>query len=318
MQFIIFISQHVRHVCELRIDNINTPQNIFESADYTIDNHPSWKFLSKTECGKSRSVFRLRILGGKKAAIGEHPWMARVGIKRTSIFGPITNFVCGGSLISRYYVVTAAHCGTDNNIVRLGENTENKRNCDVRGCAPDPQDIAIERFFDKHYDSGSIKNDIMLILLQKPAVFSEYLLPICLLHGSYLTKNVIGELVTVAGWGLVSNREGDTSSDLMTVDMPVLQNEICNNKFERPISDDQYCAGFSVGKYTAMFSKTVVKDSCEGDSGGPMMIAFREPPNRQLYLIGITSFGLMKCGQGPGVYTRVASHMKWILDTIRK
>ena len=50
------------------------------------------------------------IIGGERAKIGEFPFMALLGYENT--FNRKKEFVykCGGSLINRRYVLTAAHC----------------------------------------------------------------------------------------------------------------------------------------------------------------------------------------------------------------
>ena len=63
------------------------------------------------------------------------------------------------------------------------------------------------------------------------------------------------------------------------------------------------------------------KDSCGGDSGGPLMIhkLNRNKKNRKYWVqIGLVSWGRAKCGSkgAPGVYTTIGYHMKWILDNL--
>ena len=74
-------------------------------------------------------------------------------------------------------------------------------------------------------------------------------------------------------------------------------------------SGGQLCAGGQHGR-----------DSCNGDSGGPLMGPdVDETGDARWYSLGVVAFGPVKCGQAgwPGVYTRVAHYMPWILDTIR-
>lgn len=74
------------------------------------------------------------------------------------------------------------------------------------------------------------------------------------------------------------------------------------------IGDHQLCVGGVEGE-----------DSCNGDSGGPLMrIKNGFPP--KWYLIGIVSFGADKCGSKdyPAIYTKVSSFREWILDVLEK
>merc|ERR1712080_554392 len=62
------------------------------------------------------------------------------------------------------------------------------------------------------------------------------------------------------------------------------------------------------------------KDSCGGDSGGPLMIKRRGKKRRIRWTqIGLVSWGLGKCGSRgyPGVYTNVQHYLKWILDHLK-
>lgn len=67
------------------------------------------------------------------------------------------------------------------------------------------------------------------------------------------------------------------------------------------------CVGGNVGK-----------DSCNGDSGGPLtwMGSFDSAISARNYLIGLVSYGPEDCGktENPGVYTRMTYFLQWILD----
>ena len=90
------------------------------------------------------------------------------------------------------------------------------------------------------------------------------------------------------------------------VKVPLTDQGECRQKFQTrqiQIIDAQVCAG---GVYA--------QDSCDGDSGGPLM-SFRQGV---WVLEGIVSFGV-KCGfEGwPAVHTRVESYDNWIRGVIR-
>ena len=62
------------------------------------------------------------------------------------------------------------------------------------------------------------------------------------------------------------------------------------------------------------------KDSCLGDSGGPLMIPRPHPGLKQFFIIGVVSFGTPFCGKvsAPGVYSRVTHFLDWILDHVHE
>ena len=79
------------------------------------------------------------------------------------------------------------------------------------------------------------------------------------------------------------------------------------------------CVTSFTGKQKTFFDNFVTflgKDSCSGDSGGPLIVRNRiEDP---MYLKGIVSFGTKKCGKGfPGVYINVTHYIPWILETLK-
>lgn len=103
----------------------------------------------------------------------------------------------------------------------------------------------------------------------------------------------------------------ETSDNLLKVDLNIFENNECKNLFQadRRLSEgivtEQLCAGVP-GQ---------VKDTCLGDSGGPLQVILPENPCVQ-YIVGITSFGKYCGGKAPGVYTRVSSYIDWIENIV--
>ena len=59
------------------------------------------------------------------------------------------------------------------------------------------------------------------------------------------------------------------------------------------------------------------KDSCNGDSGGPLIS--RSVPGGTMHLAGVVSFGTPTCGVGyPGVYTSIEHYLPWIKEHLEE
>lgn len=98
---------------------------------------------------------------------------------------------------------------------------------------------------------------------------------------------------------------------MMSLTVPVIPHEQCAVLYESAvqITEQHICAGGEVGK-----------DSCKGDSGGPLMKPCSINTTPRYFLIGVISFGHKKCAttEYPGVYTVVAEYMTWILDNVHE
>ncbi|KAM9324564.1 trypsin-like [Gastrophryne carolinensis] len=195
---------------------------------------------------------------------------------------------CGGSLINKQWVVSAAHCYQSRIQVRIGEYN-------IRETEGTEQFIQSEKIIrHEKYNSYTIDNDIMLIKLSSPAVLNDVVQPIPLPSQCA----TVGTLCLVSGWGntLSSNSNPDI---LQCVNVPVVSVESCKESYPGRITDNMICLGYPEGG----------KDSCQGDSGGPVVA------NGELQ--GVVSWG-RGCAlpNYPGVYTKVCNYNAWIENVI--
>ncbi|XP_031619833.1 serine protease easter-like [Contarinia nasturtii] len=268
-------------------------------------------------CG---SQLQDRIIGGEETRITEFPWMALIEYTKPTGRG----YHCGGVLINEQYVLTASHCvnGKDLQLlkwtlsgVRLGEwDQRTERDCDDGNCSDPVQDIeVVERIPHKNYNSNSKaqENDIALLRLARPVSFTDWVKPICLPIGNDIAnKNFDGLPLIVAGWGKTEN--ASSSSVKLKVEIDGVSLSQCNNVYQAQnvvLTNKQLCAGGQPAK-----------DSCRGDSGGPLMSQQKHNLTHVYYfLAGVVSFGPSPCGLPgwPGVYTRVDQYIDWILQNIR-
>ncbi|XP_040573509.1 phenoloxidase-activating factor 3 [Lepeophtheirus salmonis] len=285
---------------------------------------------SKFECGTSLDSFFIH--GGADSKLGEFPFLALLGYPYYSLKCLDTIYLCGGSLINKHYILTAAHCLTieDKPLkeIVLGEHNINSNpDCTNKFCAPSTQKrtpikiITHEKWNihtpTKGYDIGLVRMDRPVILAREDSQ-NSLLSPVCLPWKSYAPGRDIneGEETFVAGWGRVTNNANKAYENYCAIGAatPVLQKLAtnivshgkCNEEFTQfnVSSDQQICSGGVKGK-----------DSCNGDSGGPLMFKDNGLSDTPMFQVGIVSFGTASCGIGkPGVYTKVVYFLKWIED----
>uniref|UniRef100_A0A0A1WQS9 CLIP domain-containing serine protease n=1 Tax=Zeugodacus cucurbitae TaxID=28588 RepID=A0A0A1WQS9_ZEUCU len=273
----------------------------------TRSNDATWHLPSEDEgCGLTHQS-SLKVVGGGDSHIGAWPWMVLIGYDRYSL----SPFRCGGSLITARHVLTAAHCILrDLSFVRLGEHdlsteTETKHvDIDVVKSVRHPNFGAQDRRY-----------DIAVLYLEKNVEFTDYICPICLPSSPQLrSKSYVGYHPFVAGWGRLM--EGGRSSNILQeLQIEVMDNSVCRQAYQannRLVSNQQFdntivCAGDLGGG----------RDTCGGDSGGPLMVAEPYKGVTRFYALGVVSYGI-GCGRigVPGVYTNTQSFLDWILERL--
>ncbi|XP_030649811.1 transmembrane protease serine 9-like [Chanos chanos] len=242
---------------------------------------------NSTMCGQP--PLNTRIVGGQDAPAGAWPW--QVSLHRSG------SHFCGGSLINKDWVLSAAHCfqsiTAPQVTVYLGRQTQQ---------GPNSNEVsrAVSQIISHpDYSSLTSDNDIALLRLSASVTFTDFIRPVCLAAANSTFFNGTDSWVT--GWG--DTAEGvslPSPQTLQEVEVPVVGNRQCNCLYGvGSITDNMICAGLLEGG----------KDSCQGDSGGPMV----SKQGSRWIQSGVVSFG-RGCAQAnfPGVYARVSQYQDWI------
>ncbi|XP_070562115.1 clotting factor C-like [Ptychodera flava] len=261
---------------------------------------------------RSRSAYR--IFGGHSALRGSWPWMAFLSIHSPN--NGIKNKFCGGSLLNKEWVVTAAHCVVNlkansttfghtlpfasfNVTLGLHRRSRPREYVQYRN--------VVEIIPSPHNDPRTFDADIALLKLDTPVAFTKYIRPVCLPLND-ANNSVIDhyDLAVVIGWG---KTYGKPSSDVLKETyLPIVSQQTCVEACERSnvhvVTDNMFCAGYQIG----------LIDACNGDSGGPLML--QDERSQRYYLYGIVSWGRQQCGvrDSYGVYVNVSNFTPWIQE----
>nr|XP_008530617.1 PREDICTED: granzyme A [Equus przewalskii] len=230
-----------------------------------------------------------KIIGGNEVTPHSRPYMVLLNGDK----------VCAGALIADNWVLTAAHCVMNRKSeVILGAHSKTKKE-------PEKQIMFVKKeFISPCYDPETHESDLKLLQLNKKATINKNVAILRLPKKGDDVKP--GTVCRVAGWGKYSNRS-PASDILREVNVTVIDRKVCNDpkhyNFKPVIGLNMICAGNLRGG----------KDSCNGDSGSPLICegTFR----------GVTAFGLPgKCGdpRGPGIYSLLSKkHLNWIIKTMQ-
>jgi endopeptidase E len=265
-------------------------RRVFGIAQFGIGRHP-------------RPSPHKRIVGGSPAG----------ALKTSMVYISKHSFehqFCGGVIIHRGWIMTAAHCLRDycgktdpselnQLVIKIGKTS--KENFIYDDDELTYRAIAVHCHEQNCKAEGSPRiNDIALVRVNRPMKMS-HAIDIAQLPKAF-DEPVLSKDCIMLGWG--DTKGTGYSNVLKEVRIPLISNEQCNDERWRScgVRSCMLCAG----KENA--------SPCSGDSGGPLFCPWH---SGLFQLHGIYSYG--RCGADrtkPAVFTRVSNYIDWIENTI--
>ncbi|XP_026464497.1 trypsin-3-like [Ctenocephalides felis] len=238
---------------------------------------------------ESKNLTDSRMIGGKPADISELPYVASVLYRG--------DHICGGVIVSRYFVLTAAQCF---------KNVRNEKQVQVRvgsfrayyaGIIVDANFYLLHPDFDTNFTS--FEHDVALIRLSYPLRFDDNIQPATV--ADYGEQPLAGTSAVVAGWERFETRL-DMAGDLRKINVSIVDEFDCFLFYieEQEFTKYQLCASSSKKHMGA----------CKGDVGSPLAV--------DGLIVGLYSWS-GKCGdpEKPEVYSNLAEYFMWIDHSIK-
>ncbi|NXU32006.1 OVCH2 protein, partial [Thalassarche chlororhynchos] len=276
----------------------STSEEEFEDMDMTEEEmQVTTDYICGMPLNQPRFIFS-RIIGGEEAVPYSWPWQVSVQIS--------DEHICGGAVLAKEWVVTAAHCFNSKEQYRdlwmvvtgLHDLTEQEYR----------QKRSVKQYIiHPSFNKTTMDSDIALLQLAEPLEFNHYVRPVCLPAREEAVQP--SRVCVVTGWG-AHEEDREKGKKLHQLEVPILVLDTCQSYYinlPSKVTQRMICAGFPLEEG---------KDSCTGDSGGPLVCPSED--NWGFYTLhGITSWGL-GCGRKsyPGVYTNVGVFVDWIKQSV--
>ncbi|XP_011155063.1 trypsin delta/gamma-like protein CG30031 [Harpegnathos saltator] len=242
-------------------------------------------FLDDEIDGRATYTAHPKIIGGESIDIAHRPFTLSLHSSDGNL--------CGASILSETWVITAFHCLTSTRRLKYHVRAGSNR-WDRGGSVHKVRNIRVYNSTYMTWLSDVPYHDIALFKVKPPFRFSRTVQPIRLPRSS---TGEIPRRLFVCGWGHTEiGKEAKETETLMGVHVRHVPFESCIKAtvdYTTLIRGIHLCYG------------TEGKDACYGDSGGAL--------SSKGTLYGIVSFG-QSCGKVPGVYVNVSHYLTWIKD----
>ncbi|CAL8089770.1 unnamed protein product [Orchesella dallaii] len=279
-------------------------------------------FSCALECGKANPVGKIPLItSGEPTYKAQWPWHTALFYRDIREDPTQHAFICGGTLVSKRAILTAAHCVTEYFSNSLKSLTEFR--IDLGRYERTIEDEFVQTFTAEtiiphpSYNPYIFDSDIAIIILKSTVTIGFHVRPICYpqtqnsaFEDLHLSDGSVG---TVVGFG---KNENDKLSDILHMArLKVVNQHDCAESFADTASGSSltksttFCAGLKNGT-----------NVCSGDSGGGIYFPINTGTSSRWYLQGLVSVGIgsqdgtKRCDPTRySIFTRISPYADWIV-----